>query len=59
MAIKHAKITATRPPAFKVWLSDVHDDGHPILVIVLHKSVKGIYCISFDCSIAALDKFNR
>ena len=58
MAIEYSKVAASRPSAFEIRLGDVHDDGYPIFVIVLNESMKGINCVSFDCSIAAFNKFD-
>ena len=59
MSVKDTEVATSRPPAFEIRLGDVHDDGHSIFVIVLNESMIGIDCVSFDCSVAALDKFDR
>jgi hypothetical protein len=59
VAIEYSEVAASWPSAFEVRLGDVHDDGDPIFVIVLNESVEGINCVSFDCSVAAFDKFDR
>lgn len=59
MPIKYSEVTTSGPSAFEVRFGDVHDDGDPIFVIVFNETVKGVDCISFDCSITAFDKFDR
>lgn len=59
VSVKDSKIAASWPSSFEVRLSDVHDDGHTIFVIILNESVEGIDSVTFDCSIAAFDKFDR
>lgn len=59
MSVEDTEVAASGPSAFEIGFGDVHDDGYSILVVVLDESVIGIDCVSFDCSIAALDKFDR
>ena len=54
MTIKHSEIAASRPSAFEIWFSDIHYDGHAILIVIFDQSVEGIDSIAFDDSIGSL-----
>lgn len=56
--VEDSKVAAAGPSALEIGFGDVHDDGHPVFVIIFDQAVKGIDCVPLDCSIAALDEFD-
>ena len=58
MPVEDSKVAAPGPSALEIGFGDVHNDGDAIFVIILNEAMKGIDCVSLDCSIAALDEFD-
>ena len=58
MTVEDSKITATGPSTLEVRLSNIHNDGYTIFIIIFDKSMKCINCISFYGPIRALYKLD-
>lgn len=58
MAVKYSKVAASRPSSLEIRLCYVHNDRHSVFIVILHQSVEGIHCVTFDGAIASLDELD-
>lgn len=59
VTVKNAKVAAFGPFAFVVWLSDVHDYGNSILIVVFDHAVEGIDSIALHQTISFMHELDR
>ena len=58
MAIEDSEVAASRPSAFVVRFSDIHNDWHAIFIIIFDKPMEGVDCVTFDSSVWALNELD-
>lgn len=58
VSVEYSEVAASGPSSLEVRFCYVHDDRDAILVVVLHKPVKGIDGVTLDSPVATLDELH-